>query len=294
MRYAAIDVGTNAARLNVVEIKNGKKGISIERIFQDRVALRLGDDVFKKGYITSHKSLQFIKTMRAFKLLSEVHEAQVMRAVATSAMREAENGAELRNMIFEQCGIYLETISGEEEALLLFESFDLLSVDRNLPYLVVDVGGGSTEISVFENGKRRASRSFELGTLRILNEKVTSSEWQNMRDWLEREVDHNVPHRLYGTGGNIRKIHALLVGKEEQAPVTKVTLQSLLSAMEPLSNEERMAAYNIKADRADVIVPAMHVFQFILNQLGINEVHAPRLSLSDGILLHLYREQNDH
>lgn len=293
MRYAAIDVGTNAARLNVVEVKNGKKGISIERIFQDRVALRLGDDVFKKGYITSHKSLQFIKTMRAFKLLSEVHEAQVMRAVATSAMREAENGAELRNMIFEQCGIYLETISGEEEALLLFESFDLLSVDRNLPYLVVDVGGGSTEISVFENGKRRASRSFELGTLRILNEKVTSSEWQNMRDWLEREVDHNVPHRLYGTGGNIRKIHALVVGKEEQAPVTMPALQQLLAAMEPLSNEERMLVYNIKADRADVIVPAMHVFKFILNQLGILEVHAPRLSLSDGILLHLYREQND-
>jgi exopolyphosphatase/guanosine-5'-triphosphate,3'-diphosphate pyrophosphatase len=293
VRYAAIDVGTNAARLNVVEVKNGKKGISIERIFQDRVALRLGDDVFKKGYITSHKSLQFIKTMRAFKLLSEVHEAQVMRAVATSAMREAENGAELRNMIFEQCGIYLETISGEEEALLLFESFDLLSVDRNLPYLVVDVGGGSTEISVFENGKRRASRSFELGTLRILNEKVTSSEWQNMRDWLEREVDHNVPHRLYGTGGNIRKIHALVVGKEEQAPVTMPALQQLLAAMEPLSNEERMLVYNIKADRADVIVPAMHVFKFILNQLGILEVHAPRLSLSDGILLHLYREQND-
>ena len=293
MRYAAIDVGTNAARLNVVEIKNGKKGISIERIFQDRVALRLGDDVFKKGYITSHKSLQFIKTMRAFKLLSEVHDAQVMRAVATSAMREAENGAELRNMIFEQCGIYLETISGEEEALLLFESFDLLSVDRNLPYLVVDVGGGSTEISVFENGKRRASRSFELGTLRILNEKVTSYEWQNMRDWLEREVDHNVPHRLYGTGGNIRKIHALLIGKEEQAPVTKEGLHHLLADMEPLSNEERMSVYNIKADRADVIVPAMQVFQFILNQLGINEVHAPRLSLSDGILLHLYREQND-
>jgi exopolyphosphatase/guanosine-5'-triphosphate,3'-diphosphate pyrophosphatase len=294
VRYAAIDVGTNAARLNVVEIKNGKKGISIERIFQDRVALRLGDDVFKKGYITSHKSSQFIKTMRAFKLLSEVHEAQVMRAVATSAMREAENGAELRNMIFEQCGFYLETISGEEEALLLFESFDLLSVDRNLPYLVVDVGGGSTEISVFENGKRRASRSFELGTLRILNGKGTTHEWQNMKEWLEQEVDHNVPHRLYGTGGNIRKIHALVVGKEEQAPVTMPALQQLLAAMEPLSNEERMTVYNIKADRADVIVPAMHVFQFILNQLGILEVHAPRLSLSDGILLHLYREQNDH
>lgn len=293
MRYAAIDVGTNAARLNVVEIKNGKKGISIERIFQDRVALRLGDDVFRKGYITSHKSLQFIKTMRAFKLLSEVHEAQVMRAVATSAMREAENGAELRNMIFEQCGIYLETISGEEEALLLFESFDLLSVDRNLPYLVVDVGGGSTEISVFENGKRRASRSFELGTLRILNGKGTTTEWQNMRDWLEREVDHNVPHRLYGTGGNIRKIHALLVGKEEQAPVTMEAIEQLFSDMSPLSNEERMSVYNIKADRADVIVPAMQVFQFILKQLGINEVHAPRLSLSDGILLHLYREQTD-
>ncbi len=293
MRYAAIDVGTNAARLNVVEIKNGKKGISIERIFQDRVALRLGDDVFKKGYITSHKSLQFIKTMRAFKLLSEVHEVQVMRAVATSAMREAENGAELRNMIFEQCGIYLETISGEEEALLLFESFDLLSVDRNLPYLVVDVGGGSTEISVFENGKRRASRSFELGTLRILNGKGTPIEWQNMREWLEREVDHHVPHRLYGTGGNIRKIHALLVGKEEQAPVTMEALEQLFTDMAPLSNEERMSVYNIKADRADVIVPAMQVFQFILQQLGINEVHAPRLSLSDGILLHLYREQTD-
>ena len=166
-------------------------------------------------------------------------------------------------------------------------------MDRNLPYLVVDVGGGSTEISVFENGKRRASRSFELGTLRILNEKVTSYEWQNMRDWLEREVDHNVPHRLYGTGGNIRKIHALLIGKEEQAPVTKEGLHHLLADMEPLSNEERMSVYNIKADRADVIVPAMQVFQFILNQLGINEVHAPRLSLSDGILLHLYREQND-
>jgi exopolyphosphatase/guanosine-5'-triphosphate,3'-diphosphate pyrophosphatase len=289
MIVGAIDVGTNAARLSVAKLSLVDGSVSIERVFYSRVPLRLGKDVFEKGKLSKKKAEQFVKTMHAFRLLADVHGVEQLRAVATSAMREASNAQETTQLIQETTGIDLEVISGEEEALLIFESFDFLGLVNQPAYIVVDVGGGSTEVSIFENGKRRASRSFNLGTLRLSNGSTTAGEWHELRIWLVQEVDLSIDHAIYGTGGNIRKVHDLLDLSDNEA-ISTVDMYQLHSKMKTLTIDERQKEFRLKADRAEVIVPAMAIFLAVLNTLNASSIYAPKLSLSDGIMLHAFRQ----
>jgi exopolyphosphatase/guanosine-5'-triphosphate,3'-diphosphate pyrophosphatase len=224
--------------------------------------------------------------MQAFKLISEMFHVAKLRACATSAMREAKNGAAVVTEILIQTGINIEVISGDEEARLIFGTFFLLDFDKTSPFLVIDVGGGSTEISVFEEGTRVASKSFELGTLRLLKGKTDSKIWKELKSWLDKNVDSKVDHKIFATGGNINKVHKMVGSNTSEIQIRKVS--KLRKELEKMTLEEREDVYQLKPDRADVIVPACEIFEFILKELKVKNFFVPKIGLSDGMIYDLY------
>ena len=286
MKFGAIDIGTNAARLLVGEVDKNKQRLYVKKVSYTRIPLRLGEDVFDKGSISKKKANDFVKTIQAFRLISEIFDVHTLRAVATSAMREAKNAKKIIEKIYKETGVSIEIISGQEEADLIFGNFEVLDIDREIPFVVIDVGGGSTEVSIFENGHLISSRSFELGTLRSLKGKVDKKVWDVLHDWIDENVDTSRPHQIFGTGGNINKIHKILGAKQNES-VSVIDIQALHDQLEPLSMKKRVELFQLKPDRADVIVPAMEIYLFILNQLDCAELFVPKVGLSDGMILKL-------
>jgi exopolyphosphatase/guanosine-5'-triphosphate,3'-diphosphate pyrophosphatase len=286
MKFAAIDIGTNAARLLIGEVLVSQSGLQIQKLGYYRSPLRLGADVFGKGKIGATKLKQFIQTMQAFQLLASAHQVTELRAVATSAMREASNNKKVAKEIFQATGLQIEVISGEEEAKLIFSAFELLHLGQKTQYIVVDVGGGSTEISVFEDGQRRASKSFELGTLRILNQKIDSNIWSDFTTWIQTHAKVNEPHLVFGTGGNINRALKMLPNKKDK--ISRKDLLQLHSQLASLSIDQRIEQFQLKADRADVIVPALEIYIAALAALEQDQIVVPKIGLADGILLELF------
>jgi exopolyphosphatase/guanosine-5'-triphosphate,3'-diphosphate pyrophosphatase len=286
MKYGAIDIGTNAARLLIGEVCKEGNHSFVKKISYTRIPLRLGEQVFDNGVISEDKITEFVKTMQAFKLISEMFHVAELRACATSAMREAKNGAAVVTEILIQTGINIEVISGDEEARLIFGTFFLLDFDKTSPFLVIDVGGGSTEISVFEEGTRVASKSFELGTLRLLKGKTDSKIWKELKSWLDKNVDSKVDHKIFATGGNINKVHKMVGSNTSEIQIRKVS--KLRKELEKMTLEEREDVYQLKPDRADVIVPACEIFEFILKELKVKNFFVPKIGLSDGMIYDLY------
>ncbi|WP_294670940.1 Ppx/GppA phosphatase family protein [uncultured Fluviicola sp.] len=288
-KYAAIDIGSNAARLLIGEIAKENGHPYVKKISYTRLPLRLGGEVFDSGEISVQKAEDFIKTMKAFSLIADIFDVAAIRACATSAMRDASNGMEVIQQIKRNTGIEIEIISGDEEARLIFGTFALLDIARSESYLVIDVGGGSTEINVFEHGKRVAAKSFDIGTVRMLKNKVDKKDWRELKDWIKEHVEDN-PHAVYATGGNINKIHKIL-GFKEKAPVTLRAMNQLYAELEPLSVGQRMDLFQLKPDRADVIVPALEIFRFCMNALKCKEMYVPKIGLSDGIVYDLHKKK---
>lgn len=286
MKFAAIDIGTNAARLLIGEVLVNESGLQIQKLGYYRSPLRLGADVFGKGKIGATKLKQFIQTMQAFQLLASAHQVTELRAVATSAMREASNNKKVAKEIFQATGLQIEVISGEEEAKLIFSAFELLHLGQKTQYIVVDVGGGSTEISVFEDGQRRASKSFELGTLRILNQKIDSNIWSDFTTWIQTHAKVNEPHLVFGTGGNINRALKMLPNKKDK--ISRKDLLQLHTQLASLSIDQRIEQFQLKADRADVIVPALEIYIAALTALEQDQIVVPKIGLADGILLELF------
>lgn len=287
MKFAAIDIGTNAARLLVGEVSTEDEITTIQKVSYSRIPLRLGMEVFDNGRISEGKTDDFIKAMKAFGLISEIFHVNELRACATSAMREAENGLEVRDRIREETGINIEIISGDEEAELIFGTFFLLDFDKTIPFIVVDVGGGSTEVSVFEKGERVASRSFQVGTLRLLKEKTDPNIWSDIHDWLSEHVDIDTVHQIFATGGNINKTHKL-IGVGHMQPLHIDAIQNLRDELEPLTIKQRIARYQLRPDRADVLVPALEIYLYILKELNCHEIIVPKIGLSDGMIYNMY------
>lgn len=290
MIFGAIDIGTNAARLLIGEVVEENGNSYVKKISYNRVPLRLGFEVFSDGIISDEKTEHFIKTIQAFKLISEVYGVKELRACATSAMREATNGKKVQKRIRKETGVNIEIIDGEEEANIIFSTFLLIAFDKTVPFIVVDVGGGSTEISVFEKGSKIAGKSFQVGTIRILKNKVADSLWQDMGKWLTVNVDLTTPHKVFATGGNINKLHKLL-DKELIDPILVQELKELHKVMQPMTVEERILKYQFKEDRADVIVPACEIYLFIAKYLACNEYFVPKIGLSDGMIYNLHQKQ---
>ena len=290
-KYAAIDIGSNAARLLIGEISSENGHVYVKKISYTRLPLRLGGEVFDTGEISPQKASDFIKTMKAFALIADIFNVSAIRACATSAMRDAKNNQFIIDQVKEETDIQIEILSGDEEARLIFGTFALLDIQHENPYLVIDVGGGSTEINVFEHGNRVAAKSFDIGTVRMLKDKVDAKEWKSLKEWITSHVEDN-PHLVYATGGNINKIHKLL-GTKEKEPVSIEAMKSLYDVLLPLTIGQRMDRFQLKPDRADVIVPALEIFNFCMKTLNCKELLVPKIGLSDGIVYDLYLKDND-
>ena len=289
MKYAAIDIGTNAARLLIGELIEDKGQSSVKKITYLRIPLRLGDDVFEDGKISNTKLEMFIKTISVFSLLAQIYDVKNIRAVATSAMRIAENSKNVIAEINTQTGVKIEVISGDEEAKLILGGFSLLNIPKKIAFIVIDVGGGSTEISVFENGQRIASKSFELGTIRILKGKTSPEIWSDLTMWIKENVDVLEDHLLFGTGGNIPKAHDIIAQKANDS-LSLIEIEKLQAELAPLSLPERMKRFSIKEERADVLVPALDIYIYILKELNIRTLQVPNIGLSDGMIYAMHKE----
>lgn len=287
MKFGAIDIGTNAARLLVGQVCEADGHSFVKKIAYIRVPLRLGEEVFENNRISKKKLEHFTKTIESFRLVSEIFEVTQLRAVATSAMREAKNRKKVIEKIQKETDVEIEIISGDEEAELIFSTFFLLDFDKSIPFLVIDVGGGSTEISVFEKGKKVASKSFNVGTIRLLKEKVKADLWTEIHDWITKYVDLSMHHQVFGTGGNINKIHKLL-GASAKDPISLAAIQKFKAELAPLTLDQRVDQFQLKPDRADVIVPAMDIYTYIMKEINCNEIRVPKIGLADGMIYDMY------
>lgn len=291
MIIAAIDIGSNAARLLINEVKElPKSKPEFVKLNLLRIPLRLGMDVFTKGEIGPEREKMIIDAMKIFRDLMNIYHVQHYRACATSAMRDARNGSEIIAQVKETSDIEIEIISGDEEATLVYENHVAEGMDKNFGYLYIDVGGGSTELTFYENGKLKYKHSFNIGTIRLLNNLVTDAQWQEMKEAIRTNMVSKKPMVAIGSGGNINKLFSMSKTKDGK-PVSTSYLKKFLKETTGLSVNERMIKYRLREDRADVMVPALTIFTNVLSWAGISETFVPRISVADGLIHNIYDQQ---
>ena len=290
MILAAIDIGSNAARLLINEVKKqpGKKE-EFTKLNLLRVPLRLGMDVFKNGEIGPERQAMFIKTMNIFKDLMDIYKVEHYRACATSAMRDAKNGNDLIEIVQETTNINIEIISGDEEAGIIYENHIAESMDKNFAYLYIDVGGGSTELTFYEKGKMKFKKSYNIGTIRLLNNLVEKKQWENLMSEVKSKIKSDQPILAIGSGGNINKVFSLSKTKEGKA-MTLSYLKKMHKEISKLSVAERMEQLNIREDRADVLAPALEIYTQVLHWADISKIYVPKISVADGLIHQLYEK----
>ncbi len=291
--YAAIDIGSNAVRLLIKRVSrnvaNGEEKLSKEILL--RVPLRLGFDVFEKGKISKEKSKNLLRLMKSYKQLMEIYGVSRYRACATSAMRDSRNGSKLIRTIKKKAGIKIDIIDGQEEARMIYDNHLECLEDRKGNYMYVDVGGGSTEINLLIDGKLVYSHSFNIGTVRLLSGCVTEAAWTRMREAIEEYAKQYPVINIIGSGGNINKLYKLIEKKDKKRKQFSISaLQEIYDRLAPMSDQARMDTFDLKPDRADVIVPAARIFLFIAQAIHAEHIYVPVIGLSDGIIDSLYSE----
>jgi exopolyphosphatase/guanosine-5'-triphosphate,3'-diphosphate pyrophosphatase len=290
MRYAAIDVGSNAVRLLIADISQSEKGkYGFKKNTLVRVPLRLGDDAFLDHKLSPKKIDDLIKTMIAFKNLMDVYHVTEYLACATSAMREAVNGEEVIKKIKKLANIDLEIIEGEREANIIYANHIEENLAANKSYLYIDVGGGSTELSVFINQKLFASKSFNIGTIRILDNQDKQETWDEMRDWIKTSTKGLKELAGIGTGGNINKLFRMS-GEKEGMPLSFTKLNSLYNELNSYSLKERITVMKLNQDRADVIIPACEIYLTLMKWASVKQIYVPKVGMVDGIINLLIEE----
>lgn len=289
MILAAIDIGSNAARLLISEvIKNGKE-IEFNRLNIVRIPLQLGFDVFEKGFIGSRKKRMLIDTIKSYKQLMKVYEVEHYMACATSAMRDAQNSKEIIKEIEAETNIEIEIISGELEAEIIYENHIAELLDKDHSYLYMDVGGGSTELTLYHNNELVLQKSINIGTVRLLTGKVKEDTWEELKETcknIAKKYDHITG---IGSGGNINKIFSLLRSKGDKYLQVEA-VKDMHKEMQQLNIDERMKKYNIKKDRAEVILPALLIYTNIFKWCNVEQVLVPKIGLADGLIQHLYNQ----
>ncbi|MEZ4881204.1 MAG: exopolyphosphatase [Flavobacteriaceae bacterium] len=290
-KYGAVDIGSNAIRLLVMSVieQEGRDTI-FKKTSLVRVPIRLGAEVFLEGKISENSANRMIDAMTAFKLLMKTHNITRYRACATSAMREASNGRQVAEAIEKKSGLSINIIDGNDEAAII-ASTDLKNlIQDDKVFLYVDVGGGSTELTVFANGKNVASRSFKLGTVRLLEDRVDESIWGEMEVWIKNELKDYKHVSMIGSGGNINSIFKKS-GKKLGKPLSYLYLSSYYELMKSLSYEERITELDMNPDRADVVIPATRIYLSAMKWSKAKNVYVPKIGLSDGIVRSLYNEK---
>ena len=290
MRLAAIDIGSNAARLLITDVIPGPQGVGefIKTVLV-RVPLRLGFDVFDKGEISSAKVEKIIKTIKAYKLLLDVYEVKHLKACATSAMRDAVNANDIIKKVKAETGIEIEIISGDQEASFIYENHIAENMTTEESYLYVDVGGGSTELTFFSDGKMIFKKSFNIGTIRLLKNQVEEVTWDEMKEFIIDKTKGYHHVTAIGSGGNINKVFSISKRKEGK-PLTLDLLRDYYKEFSNLSMPQRISLYKLREDRADVIVPALLIYINIMRWAAAEEIVVPKIGLADGLIHTLYEE----
>lgn len=288
--YAAIDIGSNAVRLLIKHVEEDSNGVPhFSKVLLLRIPLRLGFDVFAMGKISEQKEKNLIRLMKSYRHIMKIYDVDSYRACATSAMRDAANGMQIIKYIRKKTDIKIDIIDGQEEARMIYNNHIEQLEDRTGNYMYVDVGGGSTEINLLSQGELVCSRSYNIGTVRILNQAVKDSEWQRLKDDMTALVLSYSQINIIGSGGNINKLYRLADKKDKkQKRMTVDTLRQLYDSLKVLTVEERMEQYGLKPDRADVIVPAGTIFLTIADLIQAAFIYVPVIGLSDGIIDNLY------
>ncbi|PWK79208.1 exopolyphosphatase/guanosine-5'-triphosphate,3'-diphosphate pyrophosphatase [Mucilaginibacter oryzae] len=283
MRYAAIDIGSNAVRLLIADIIENTGSFSFKKNTLIRVPLRLGDDAFIQKHISDKKAAELLKAMQAFRNLMDVYKVTDYLAYATSAMREADNGDELVKIIKEQANIDLEIVHGSKEASVIYASHIDQNIDKSKNYLYIDVGGGSTELSLFSAGEMIVSRSFNIGTIRILDNQDTEETWNDMRDFIRDNTRNFKQLSGIGTGGNINKLFRLS-DEKDGLPLSFARLRQLYTYLSSFSLKDRINVLGLNHDRADVIIPACEIYLTVMKNANIKNIYVPRVGMVDGII----------
>lgn len=290
--YAAIDIGSNGARLLIKRFDdNAPEFDRIKRVLFIRVPLRLGKDVFTLGKISKEREIMMMHMMKGFKHFMLLNQVDDYRACATAAMRDAENGKKIMKTIMQETGIKLEIIRGEEEARLLCNNVIEQTNSNSGSYAYVDVGGGSTEISLLHDGVLAESHSFNIGTLRMLSGKVTNATKYQMRGMLDTYAEEFPGAQIIGSGGNINKLFKLTHNKNDEKVMKVSELREIYQELAQLNEEERKEKYGLKDDRVDVIIPAAEIFLMVANGLKCDTIYVPNISLADSIVDGMYRSQ---
>ena len=292
MRLAAIDIGSNAIRLQVSTVLHYNNEVSFKKLEYVRFPLRLGHDVFNTGTITTPNCEKFLKLMHAFHLLTELYEVNQVMAVATSAMREAENGAALAAAAKVQAGIEVNIIDGQAEAAMIGRAL-VKHIDKK-PHLHIDVGGGSTELNLYINRQKQASASFKLGSVRLLEHEDKQEAWDALHQWvIAHTASIQEPIKAIGTGGNINKIFELAqpkAGKRKQQRLGYQEARAMQQYLEGHTLEQRINQLQLNPDRADVILPASEIYLSVMQLAASKEMVVPDVGLKDGMMVHMYEQ----
>ena len=287
-KFAAIDIGSNAIRILIANIIQTDHDVVFQKNSLIRSPVRLGEDSFTLGEISPKSLKRFVKTMKAFKLLMNIHGVSNYKAYATSALREANNSSHVINMVKKKAGIKVEIIDGIKEAEIISNNKISEFINTQKTFLFVDVGGGSTEFTFISEGIHVASKSFKIGTVRLINNLVDDRVWIGIENWIKKNSKKFQKITLMGSGGNINKLFKLSNIKEGK-PLSQIKLSQLFKLLEELNYEERVLKFDLNPDRADVIVPAARIYLKALEWSGGQKIYVPRFGLSDGMIKYMYK-----
>ncbi|TAN12214.1 MAG: exopolyphosphatase [Chitinophagaceae bacterium] len=290
MKLAAIDIGSNAARLLIMQvIEQDECDPSFTKLNLIRIPLRLGFDISKNGAISSQKRVHIIETMKAYKFLLDVYEVDHFKACATAAFRNAANREEILTEILKETQIDLKIITGEQEADFIFQNHIAEKLNKSDNYIYIDVGGGSTEICIFNRNKLRGKASFNIGTIGLLENRIKKSDWNLMKEFIKKKTLRYENILAIGSGGNINKV-ASLSGKKDNKPLYLGELEDYFHELSRLTVDERIKSFRLSPDRADVIVPALDIYIKIMQWAGAVKIFVPKIGLADGLIHALYDE----
>ena len=292
-KIAAIDIGSNAVRMLICYvIQSGNQEI-FQKNSYIRLPLRLGEDTFRDGIISDNKIKTLSEALISFKYMMRVHNVDEYQIYATSALRESKNSLNVISEVEETSGLKINLINGLKEAKIIAKGNPLSKLEFNKTYLYVDVGGGSTEYSILRRGVDKKSKSFKIGTVRLLNSKLDNSTIDEIDKWLKSNIDPNDKVKLFATGGNINKIQTM-TGTKTGKPISYLSIKDLLNNIQLYSYKERMIKYNLNPDRADVIIPALKIFILTMESVRSNKIFIPKVGLVDGMIKEIFYKKNGY
>ena len=290
-KIAAIDIGSNAVRMLICYVISSGDEYVFQKNSYLRLPIRLGEDSFKNGIISNKKIILLTNAILSFKYIMKVHGIKEYKIYATSALRESINSKEVISIVKKNTDLNIELITGLKEAKIISKGNSLEKIEFNKTFLYVDVGGGSTEFSILRKGKEKMSKSFKIGTVRLLNNLVDDSMLMEIKKWLKSNIDNDDKIKLFATGGNINKIQSM-TGSKSGKPISYLSIKDLSNTLMEFNYQERMMKFDLNPDRADVIIPALKIFITTMEFVKANKIFVPKSGLVDGMINEIFNENN--